>query len=80
MNTIDETTAVSIVIPVHNEQSCIESTLRELAGVMRRQNRVFERNEKAIESIPAMAEGIRGKYQMGGKTMLWVAFDLRQAP
>jgi len=42
MSNANETTSVSIVIPVYNEQSCIESTLRELAGVMRRQNRLFE--------------------------------------
>ena len=42
MNTAGNTIGVSIVIPVYNEQSCIESTLRELAGVMRQQNRAFE--------------------------------------
>jgi len=42
MKPTEDNTAVSLVIPVYNEQSCIASTLRELAGVMRGRDRLFE--------------------------------------
>jgi len=52
----------------------------ELAEAMRSQQHgliaLHKRDWKAIEGIPAIAEGIRGEYRVGGKTLIWVAFSI----
>ncbi len=42
MTPASDSVAVSAVVPVFNEQACIEATLRELTDVMRRQEGTFE--------------------------------------